>query len=258
MVVVDMDGTLFDADAGNMGLRLAYPDKIDHTTIGDILYEGILHKLAQGTTTVEETILDGNRLLQYQNMAKKDFKKVLNEIWPTLREELIEALRDLQKTHRIKLVLATLSSIEYARMVNEKLRKEKKFSFDAVIGTQLTFDKRGKMTGVKEILGLKNGKVRGVKVRTKLKALKELCREKKWPFSMNQTVLITDSYGDIDMAKHVKTILLVPPEPTTIQAVSAKYRLADKLILTNQQLKRNLLAIFEQKPRVLARALKLK
>lgn len=63
---------------------------------------------------------------------------------------------------------------------------------------------------------------------------------------MNQTVLITDSYGDIDMAKHVKTILLVPNQPSSIQAVSAKYKLADKLIPTNAQLKKNLLAVFER------------
>ena len=63
---------------------------------------------------------------------------------------------------------------------------------------------------------------------------------------MNQTVLITDSYGDIDMAKHVKTILLVPRNQNTIQRVSAKYKLADKMIPTNAQLKKNLLAVFER------------
>ncbi|MFH0970297.1 MAG: HAD family hydrolase [Candidatus Diapherotrites archaeon] len=246
LVVVDMDGTLFDADAGNIGLRLAYPEKIDHTTMGDILYEGILHKLAAGTTTVEETILDGNRLLQYQNTHRKGFQKVLSEMWPKRRIELIEALRDLRKNYKLKIVLATLSSAEYARMVNEKMAKEHRFSFDGVIGTQLTFDTKGKMTGVKEIMGLRNGSIRGVKIKTKLTAIRELCKSKKWSFSMNQTVLITDSYGDIDMAKHVKTILLMPLKPSTIQAVSAKYKLADKLVPAHSQLKKNLLAIFEQ------------
>lgn len=245
-IVVDMDGTLFDADAGNAGLRLMYPDKVDHTTMGDILYEGILHKLAQGQTSVEESILDGNRLLQYQNMHKKDFKHVLIKMWPTRRVELIAALKEIKREQEVKIILATLSSQEYAQMVSEKISKEHQFTFDGVIGTKLSFDKQGKLTGIAEIMGLKNGHVRGVKVRSKLAALKELVRKKNWPFSMNQTVLITDSYGDIDMAKHVKTILLVPAQPTTIQAVSAKYKLADKLIPTNAQLKKNLLAVFER------------
>ncbi|MBM3282190.1 MAG: haloacid dehalogenase-like hydrolase [Candidatus Diapherotrites archaeon] len=245
-VVVDMDGTLFDADAGNMGLRLMYPDKVDHTTMGDILYEGILHKLAQGQMSVEESILDGNRLLQYQNMHKKDFKRVLEVMWPTRRIELIDALRELKQNQNVKIILATLSSQEFAFMVNEKLSKEHRFTFDGVIGSKLSFDKKGKLLGMKEIMGLKNGYTRNVRVRSKLGALKEFMKNKNWSFSMNQTVLITDSYGDIDMAKHVKTILLVPAQPSTIQAVAAKYKLADKLIPTNTQLKKNLLAVFER------------
>ncbi len=246
LVVVDMDGTLFDGDAGNEGLRFCYPDKVDHTTMGDILYEGILHKLAQGQTTVEEAILDGNRLLQYRDMQKKDFQKVLGKMWPQRRVELIEALKELKREQEVKIVLATLSSLEFAHMVNEKISKQHQFSFDGIIGTDLAFDKKGKMTGVHEIMGLRNGYVRGVKIKTKLSALKELAKKKHWPFSMNQTVLITDSYGDIDMAKHVKTILLVPRYQNTIQRVAAKYKLADKMIPTNAQLKKNLLAVFER------------
>ncbi|MEK6970229.1 MAG: HAD family hydrolase [archaeon] len=247
VVVVDMDGTLFDGDAGHMGLKYAYPDKIDHSTMGDILYEGMLHKLSQGSMSVEETIIDGNRLLQYRGFTKKDIRKVLQEMWPALRIELIEALKDLKKNHELKIILATLSSAEFGRMANEKIRNQYGFAFDGVIGTRLSFDTKGKMTGVKEILGLKNGRVRGIPCTTKLKAIKELCKEKKWPFTMNQTVLITDSYGDIDMAKHVKTILLVPEKPTTVQAVASKYKLADKLVPTNHQLKKNLLALFQAK-----------
>lgn len=247
LVVVDMDGTLFEGDAGQMGLRHMYPDKIDQSTIGDTLYEGILHKLAQGHMRVEDAILDGNQLLQYRNITRRDFEKVLEKMWPTLREDLVEALKELQTKQKTKIVLATLSSVEFAEMVNTRLRKECGFSFDGIIGTQLKFDRKNKMVGVKHVLGLKNGTVRGVKVQTKLKALKEFCKRKKWPFSMNQTVLITDSYGDIDIAKHLKTILLVHPKPTTVQAVSAKYKLADKLIPANAQLKKNLLAVFQTK-----------
>ncbi|MEK6902954.1 MAG: HAD family hydrolase [archaeon] len=246
-VVVDMDGTLFDADAGNMGLRLAYPDKIDQLIMGDILYEGILHKLGNGTISVEEAILDGNRLLQYKNVHRNDFKRVLNQMWPKMRTDLVRALKELRREQNVHIILATLSSREFAGMVNKRLQREQGFSFDEVIGTQLKFDSNGKMTGVKEMLGLKNGSVRGIKIKTKLTALKELAKKNKWNFSMNQTVLITDSYGDIDMAKHVKTILLVPEKPTTLQAVSAKFRLADKLIPTDTQLKKNLLAVFETK-----------
>ncbi len=244
LIVVDMDGTLFDADAGNVGLRMLYPDMIDRARMGDILYEGMLHKLSQGTSTVEETILDGNRLLQYRNFKRSDLKKVLNLIWPTLRKEFVSALNDIRREKDVTIILATLSSSEFANLVNKRLRREMGFEFDGVIGTTLSFDKKEKMTGVKEILGLKNGKTRGVKVRTKLKAIKEWCKKHALPFSMNQTVLITDSYGDIDMAKHVKTILLVPEKPSTVQKISKQFRLADKLIPADSHLRKNIHAIF--------------
>lgn len=243
LVVVDMDGTLFEDDAGQWGLKIAYPDKIDHTTMGDILHDSILENLSHGKMRVEDAIIDGNRLLQYRSFTKKDFGKVLKKMWPSLRKELVQVLKALQEDGK-HVVLATLSSYEFAEMVNDELIAKHGFGFDGIIGTRVEFDAKGKMTGIKDILGLKNGVVRGIHVRTKLKATKELAKRKRWKFSMNQTVLITDSYGDIDMAKHVKTILLVPQKPSRVQAVSAQFRLADKIVPTTQGMKMELLHAF--------------
>ncbi|MDZ4256524.1 MAG: HAD family hydrolase, partial [archaeon] len=209
LIVVDMDGTLFEDDAGRWGLKVAYPDRIDHSSMGDILHDAILQNLSKGELSVEEAIIDGNRLLQYRGFTRDDFQIVLKKMWPSLRKELVYALKELQNEGK-HIVLATLSSKEFADMVNDELIGRYGFGFDGIIGTQVSFDAKGKMDGVKDILGLRNGTTRGVKVRTKLSATRELARTKRWKFALNHTVLITDSYGDIDMAKHVKTILLVP------------------------------------------------
>lgn len=244
LVVVDMDGTLFGEDAGHIGLMQAYPEQFGDMIMGSILYETILLNLAQGQITVEDAIIDGNHLLQYRNFGRKDFQKTLEAIWPSLCKGLVKALSKIKKKRECKIILATLSSQEFGEMANKKLKKETGFSFDGIIGTRVQFDQHGRIKGLHDIIGLKNGVVRGTKVRTKLKAIKELCKNKKWKFSMNQTVLITDGYGDIETAKHVKTILLKSKNPSTIQAVSVKYNLADKIIPINNQLETKLLKLF--------------
>ena len=249
-VVVDMDGTLFDADAGNVGLQVAYPQKIAGKVAGEMLYEEILHNLSSGRMSVEEAIYYGNHLLQSKGFTKKDFELVRKIMWADLRKELVKGLKQLQKQTHVKIILATLSSQEFGEMVNEELQKQYGFSFDGVIGTNVIFDKKGIMTGVEKILGFKNGKIKGVQIQTKLKAIKELCKKNKWAFTMNQTVLITDSYGDIEMAKHVKTVLLTSKNPTLAQRVSERFKLADKIIAIDENLKENLLALFVKQNKV--------
>ncbi len=243
-IVVDMDGTLFDADAGNIGLQVAYPEKINGKNEGELLYEELLQNLSSGRMSVEEVIYYGNHLLQDKGFTKTDFEMVLKKMWPTLRKELVKALRQLQRQTKAKIILATLSSQEFGEMVNRELRKQYGFSFDGVIGTTILFDKKNKMSGITRILGFTNGKIKNIPVQTKLQALKELCKEKKWPFSMNQTALITDSYGDIEMAKHVKTILLTSDNPTLAQRVSEQFKLADRIIPIDEKLKETLLELF--------------
>lgn len=243
-IVVDMDGTLFDMDAGNMGLQVAYPEKINGKNEGELLYEELLQNLSSGRMSVEEVIYYGNHLLQDQGFTKNDFEMVLKKMWPTLRKELVKALRQLQRQTKAKIILATLSSQEFGEMVNRELRKQYGFSFDGVIGTTILFDKKNKMNGITRILGFNNGKIKNIPVQTKLQALKELCKEKRWSFSMNQTALITDSYGDIEMAKHVKTILLTSDNPTLAQRVSEQFKLADRIIPIDEKLKENLLGLF--------------
>jgi hypothetical protein len=165
-------------------------------------------------------------------------------MWPGLRVGLVKALRQLRKQMHVHIILATLSSQEFGEMVNHELRRQYGFGFDAVIGTNVEFDKKGEMIGIKKILGFRNGKFKGVPVRTKLQAMKELSKKNKWPFTMNQTVLITDSYGDIEMAKHVKTILLATENPTLAQRVSERFKLADRIVEIDSQLEENILALF--------------
>lgn len=245
-IVVDMDGTLFDGDAGNVGLQVAYPQKEEGKIMGDMLYEELLHHLSTGKMNVEEVIYYGNQLLQDKAFTRKDFEHVLKKMWPTLRKELVKALRQLKKQTRAKIILATLSSQEFAEMVNRELRKEYGFGFDGVLGSNVTFDSDGKMIGIKRILGFKNGKIKGIPTRTKLTATKEWCKHHHHAFTMNQTVLITDSYGDIEMAKHVKTILLCPDNPTLAQRVSEQFKLADRIIAIDENLKENIIALFHK------------
>ncbi|QQR92275.1 MAG: haloacid dehalogenase-like hydrolase [Candidatus Iainarchaeum archaeon] len=245
-IVVDMDGTLFDADAGNIGLQVAYPQKADGKTLGDIFYEELLHNLSSGKMNVEEVIYYGNQLLQDRSFTREDFEVVLKRMWPTLRKELVKALRQLKKQTHAKIILATLSSQEFAEMTNRELKKEFGFSFDGVIGSNVTFNAQGEMTGIARILGFKNGRMKGIPTRTKLSATKEWCKQHRHSFSMNQTVLITDSYGDIEMAKHVKTILLTPENPTLAQHVSERFKLADRIVAIDENLRDNIIALFHQ------------
>lgn len=245
-IVVDMDGTLFDSDAGNIGLQVAYPHKTEGKTTGDLLYEELLHNLSSGKMNVEEVIYYGNQLLQDRSFTREDFELVLKKMWPTLRKELVKALRQLKKQTRAKIILATLSSQEFAEMVNRELRKEFGFGFDGVIGSNVAFDAWGTMTGITRILGFKNGKINGIPTRTKLTATKEWCKQHKHHFSMNQTVLITDSYGDIEMAKHVKTVLLTPENPTLAQRVSEQFKLADRIVAIDSDLKENIIQLFHK------------
>jgi len=48
----------------------------------------------------------------------------------------------------VKIILASLSSVEFGKLLNEYLKGKYGFSFDGVIGTVMKFDEEGKLIGL--------------------------------------------------------------------------------------------------------------
>jgi len=232
LVIVDMDGTLFESDAGLEGLKLSYDaDLPDDISDGEYLYNFILKGIAAGKYSVEQGIILGNELLMEKNFTLGDFHKVLDIVKGGIRIQLVAALKKLKARTGANIVLATHSSAEFAEMLSDYLGKQFGFRFDAVVGTRVKLDANGKITGLHDMVGLKNTEVEGIASRTKYQAIQDLCREKGWPLDLSRALLVTDSYGDIDLAKLMKTILIKAKTPQSlVQRVSLKLKLADYIV----------------------------
>ena len=244
-IVVDMDGTLFESDAGKEALNLTFSDLVEEgIPRGELIYNLIMRRISHGIYSIEDAIINGNKLLAGKGFKRSDFRKVLEMCKPGLRLQLIQALKELKKRTNAKLVLATLSSVEFGQDLNDFLRRKHGFKFDGIIGSSLVFDKHHRITGLREIIGTKNKFIGGIRVRTKLKAIRDLFREKGWRFDLNTALLITDGYGDIDLAKDMKTVLIKPRRMMNVaQKVSQKLRLADLIVKDDCGLKERLLAL---------------
>ncbi|MCH7902184.1 hypothetical protein IIC68_00355, partial [archaeon] len=85
VIVVDMDGTVFESDANLEGLKTVYPNKTDSGLIeGEEIYDSIISKIASGQWSVEKAIVEGNKYLIDKKMTKKDFEKVLERVKPDI------------------------------------------------------------------------------------------------------------------------------------------------------------------------------
>lgn len=234
-IIVDMDGTVYDSDSSLVGLKLFYPE-------GRVIYEEILEKIASGKFSVEEAIIEGNELLKQKKVNKKDFVKVLDAIKPTIRRPLIKALKRIKKNGKT-VGLATLSSKTFGLLLNKHLEEKYGFKFDFVVGTELSFDSQGNINGVKEIVGMKDDEINGIFVKSKLTKVKEEMQKLGKEFSVRNSLLITDSYSDIDLAKMLVTILIKPKKPNKAQQISAKLRLSDYILPDSSELQLNLESI---------------
>ncbi len=244
-IVVDMDGTLFESDAGKEALNLTFSDLVaEGIPNGELIYNFIMRRISHGIYSVEDAIINGNKLLAGKGFRRADFRKVLEICKKGLRWQLIQALKDIKKETGAKIILATLSSIEFSQDLNDFLRRKHGFKFDGVIGSSLLFDRQRRIAGLKEIIGTKNKFIGDIRVRTKLKAIRDLFHEKGWRFDLNTALLITDGYGDIDLAKDMKTVLLKPRRMMNMaQRVSQKLKLADAIVKDDEQLRENLLKV---------------
>ncbi len=234
VVIVDMDGTLYESDANLEALKTMFGDEE-----GEKVYDSIISKIASGQYSVEQAIVEGNALLVAAKMNQGHFKTVLERIKPGIREQLVVALKKMQGEGKI-IVLATLSSRSFGELLNTHLKQEFGFSFNYIVGTQLTYTDHGFLTGVESIVGTKDMDYNGIPVRTKLTAVRKVLAPAGKELDLKRSILITDSYGDIDLAKMLVTILIKPDEPTTAQSVSERLKLADYLLDDDANLRYNL------------------
>ncbi|HZX20602.1 MAG TPA: HAD family hydrolase [archaeon] len=242
VIIVDMDGTLFRSDANLEALKFLYPEKTGKISHGEEIYDSILSNIAKGNCSIEQAILDGNKFLIGKKMNRMDFEAVFEKLKPTLRTQLVKALKKMKKEGKT-IILATLSSKDFAEVANKHLQKMHNFAFDHLIGTSLAFDENGFITGVNSIIGTKDYDLNGIPVKTKLTGIREFFSANGKELELKKTLLITDSYGDIDLAKMLVTILLKPKTPTTAQKVSQSLRLADYMLRDDSDLQKNLESI---------------
>lgn len=242
-IIVDMDGTIFRSDANLEALMLCYPEVLNAgRTSGEELYDSIISKIANGQYSIEKAIIEGTKFLIAKKMRKQDFFKVLDNLKPLIRKPLVKALAQMKNSGKT-VVLATLSSKEFAQMLNEYLKLKYGFEFDCIAGTEMTFDEAGYITGVKSISGTKDFECEGILVRSKLTEIRQCLKAIGKEFDPKKAVIITDSYGDIDVAKAIVTILIKQSNPTTAQKVSYRLGLADYVLPDNKDLETNLVSI---------------
>ncbi len=242
-IIVDMDGTLYKTDANLEALMIAYPEKMESgKSSGEEIYDSIISKIAFGEYRIEKAIVEGNKFLMARKITRQHLFRVADKVKPTLRKTLINALIDIRRSGKT-IVLATLSSKDFGQILNEYLKIKYGFEFDCIIGTKLEFNSDGQIRGISEMIGTKDFVFESISVKTKLTAIKDGLEAIEKKFDIKKAVLITDSYGDIDLAKMLVTILIKPLSPSTAQKVSQRLGLADYILPDNKDLGINLESI---------------
>jgi hypothetical protein len=236
-IIVDMDGTVFHSDANLEALRLLFPKKVRRKkTEGQVIYESVIDKIMSGTP-LEKAVLESHSILIRKGFSIRDIQRVLTRIKPEIRIALIVCLKEIKRVTGVPTILATLSSREFARMLNAHLAQTFDFRFDGVVGTELRFDKRGRVIAIKDLIGKSNYTLDGVRVRTKLRAIQDHFAALGEVFDPNRALLITDSYADIDLSKEMLTILIKPRKSLMMaQTVSQRLRLADFVVREGPEL----------------------
>ena len=236
-IIVDMDGTVFHSDANLEALRLLFPKKVRRKkTEGQVIYESVIDKILAGMP-LEKAVLESHSILIRKDFSIRDIQRVLNLIKPKIRIELIVCLKEIKRVTGVPIILATLSSREFARMLNAHLAQTFDFRFDGVVGTELHFDKKGYVIAIKDLIGKSNYNLDGVRVRTKLRAIQDHFAAQGDVFDPNRAMLITDSYADIDLSKEMLTVLIKPRKSLMMaQTVSQRLRLADFVVREGPEL----------------------
>ncbi len=240
-IVVDMDGTVFHSDANLEALRMLFPKKATRKkTEGQVIYEHVINRIVSGVP-LEQAVMDSHSILIDEGFSIQDMKRVLAAIKPLIRIELLVCLKEIKRATGVRIILATLSSKEFARMLNAHLAQTFGFRFDGVVGTELMFDSSGRVIAIKDLIGRSNTDINGIRVRTKLRALQDLFSEQGWEFDPNHSLLVTDSYADIDLAKEMLTVLIKPKKSLMMaQTVAQRLRLSDYVIREGPELLKKL------------------
>lgn len=242
-IIVDMDGTLFSTDANLEVLAMLYPEtNSDGRTAGEDLYDSIISKIASGECSIERAIVEGNKFLIAKKMSKGGFAGVLEKVESTIRKKLVRALKEIKASGK-KLVLATLSSRDFGEVLNAHLKEKYGLEFDFVVGTKLRFDQNGGISGIGSMVGTKDFDFEGIPVKSKLTSIREAMAQSGAELDINRALLITDSYGDIDLAKTLVTVLIRPKSPSIAQKVSYSLKLADYILKDDKDLQTNLESI---------------
>jgi phosphoserine phosphatase len=160
----------------------------------------------------QEMVDAGATIDQYQSMVER----VVRE--GKVRKDVLRVAKYLQSIGR-KVVIVTKSS----QVIGDLFAN--KFELDGSIGTLERFE-NGKLQGIESLVGDK--KSRTVKVKTKMRRMKEWCRKRGVPFSPQNVSLITDSYDDyLTLRKVGLGILYVPKKSETHQKIAEKFGLGD-------------------------------
>ncbi len=242
-IIVDMDGTLFSTDANLEALAMLYPElNSEGRAAGEDLYDSIISKIASGEYSIERAIVEGNKFLIAKKMSKDGFAGVLGKVEPAIRKKLVNALKSMKASGK-RLVLATLSSRDFGEVLNARLKEEYGLEFDFVVGTKLRFDGGGMISGIDSMVGTKDFEFEGIAVKSKLTAIREAMASAGEELDINKALLVTDSYGDIDLAKTIVTVLIRPKSPSIAQKVSYRLKLADYILKDDKDLQTNLESI---------------
>ncbi|MFH1588124.1 MAG: HAD family hydrolase [Candidatus Diapherotrites archaeon] len=242
-VIVDLDGTLLETDSSLEALKLFFPEKIKGLTKGELIYGRLINAVIDGTMSVDEAMVFGLKKLIEKEFSTDDLEMVFEFVKPKIRMQLAESLKLIQKGMNAKIILATMSSKKFAELINKHLSEEIGFEFDAVLGSEILFEK-GKAKKLIKIIGKETKQIGEIQAKSKFDAIQDLLNEKKWNYSLNELLFITDGYGDIEVIKKMPSILLTQKENASlIQTVSKRLRLADFIVQDDENLKEQIVKI---------------
>jgi hypothetical protein len=236
-VIVDLDGTLLANDSSLEALKLFFPERIKTLTKGELIYGKLVNAIIEGTMSVDEAMVFGLKKLIERGFTIEGLEKVFDLSKPKIRMQLVDALKLIQNGLNAKIILATMSSKKFAELLNLHLSEEMNFRFDAILGSEILFEK-GKAKKLQKIIGRETKQIDEIEVKSKFDAIQDLLNEKNWNYSLNELLFITDGYGDIGVIKKIPSILIAQKEkPSLIQTVSKRLRLADFIVQDNEELK---------------------
>lgn len=163
-----------------------------------------------------------------------------------VRTPLVQALKALQ-AQGARIVLATRSSIHYARAVSDH------FGWDGVIGTMDRMDEQGIAHSIQELIGTIKGYCKGTAISTKFDKLIELYGTEKDFHPRHVAVLSNDMMDAGEMKRSGLGILLLPRRLLSkMERGAQKFGLFDVRLRENRWLEKRLLFLLTHSHRSVA------